>query len=296
MKTYREVAERYLKQPTKRLNRPKGEECIRYTGYAVDRFGDRELGSFKNADVTMYVEDMREKGYKNGTINTCVRYFLAVLNYAQRDLELIPSVPHFDKLPTDVGGRSVSKEEILALLAELPRLKAEMMRFALETGLRGANVKALRWDQVNMDALQLEIPAALTKAGKMLCLPLSDSAVSMLEIRRRDQEHLENPDFVFTTAHGKPYSPKTKMTNGSWRRAVKRAGLERVTFHDMRHTWATRHTIAGTAPAVLKDLGGWANLEMVERYTHMNTSALRLAVNNASDKVVEDIAIADSAA
>ena len=64
----------------------------------------------------------------------------------------------------------------------------------------------------------------------------------------------------------------------------------------MRHTWATRHTIAGTAPAVLKDLGGWANLEMVERYTHMNTSALRLAVNNASDDVVEDIAIAHSAA
>lgn len=296
MKTYRDVATRYLKQPTRRLNRPKGDECIRYTGYAVERFGDRKLDSFRNADVTMYVEDMREKGYKNGTINTCVRYFLAVLNYAQRDLELISSVPHFDSLPTEVGGRSVSREEIMDLLIQLPRLKAEMMKFALETGLRGANVRGLRWDQVNMDALQLEIPLALTKAGKMLCLPLSHGAVSMLEIRRRDQEHLDNPEFVFTAKHGKPYSPKTKMTNKAWTKAVKRAGLERVTFHDMRHTWATRHSIAGTAPAVLKDLGGWASLEMVERYTHMNTSALRLAVNNASDNVVENIAIADSAA
>ena len=296
MKTYRDVATRYLKQPTRRLNRPKGEECIRYTGYAVERFGDRQLDSFKNADVTMYVEDMREKGYANSTINTCVRYFLAVLNYAQRDLELIPSVPHFDKLPEEVGGRSISREEVLALLAQLPRLKAEMMRFSLETGLRGANVKNLRWDQVNMDVHQLEIPAALTKAGKMLCLPLSDSAVLMLKTRRRDQEHLDHPEFVFTTAHGKPYSPKTKMTNNAWRSAWKRAGLERVTFHDMRHTWATRHAIAKTAPAVLQGLGGWANLEMVERYTHMNTSALRQAVNNASDNVVEDIAIADSAA
>lgn len=297
MKTYREVAERYLKQPSRRLNRAKGDSAVRYTRYAIARFGDREIGSFAKRDVTMYVEDMREQGYACGTINARMRYFLAVLNYAQRDLELISSVPHFDKLPATQGGRVLSELEVQALLAALPAARAEMMRFALETGLRGANVKGLRWDQVNERQWQLEIPAELVKGGKMLYLPLSDGAIKLLKARRVVQSTLSKPpEFVFTQGTGRPFSKNTKMTGNSWRTALRRAGLEGITFHDMRHTWATRHIVSGTPPSALKELGGWANLEMVERYTHMNTSALREVVNNASDNVLSDIAITDSAA
>jgi integrase len=297
MKTYREVAERYLKQPSRRLNRSKGDSAVRYTRYAIARFGDREIDSFSKRDVTMYVEDMRDQGYANGTINARMRYFLAVLNYALRDLELISSVPHFDKLPAANGGRVLSDMEVQALLAALPPARAEMMRFALETGLRGANVKGLRWDQVNEQLWQLEIPAELAKGGKTLYLPLSDGAIALLKARRSAQSDLARPpEFVFTQAGGRPFSKNTKMTGNSWRTALKRAGLEGITFHDMRHTWATRHIVRGTPPSALKELGGWANLEMVERYTHMNTSALREVVNNCSDKVLADIAITDSAA
>ena len=297
MKTYREVAERYLKQPSRRLNRSKGDSAVRYTRYAIARFGDREIDSFSKRDVTMYVEDMRDQGYANGTINARMRYFLAVLNYALRDLELISSVPHFDKLPAANGGRVLSDMEVQALLAALPPARAEMMRFALETGLRGANVKGLRWDQVNEQLWQLEIPAELAKGGKTLYLPLSDGAIALLKARRSAQSDLARPpEFVFTQAGGRPFSKNTKMTGNSWRTALKRAGLEGITFHDMRHTWATRHIVRGTPPSALKELGGWANLEMVERYTHMNTSALREVVNNCSDKVLANIAITDSAA
>ena len=94
MKTYREIAERYLKRPSKRLNRPKGEMCIRYVGYAITRFADRPIDSFKKSDVTNYVEDMQDEGLANGTINTRVRYFLAVLNYAKNDIEIIGSFEH----------------------------------------------------------------------------------------------------------------------------------------------------------------------------------------------------------
>jgi integrase len=298
MKTFREVAERYLKQPSRRLNREKGDSAVRYTHYAITRFGDREMSEgFKRRDVTMYVEDMREDGYANGTINARMRYFLAVLNYAKRDLELISSVPHFDKLQEHKGGRVLSDREVNALLGALPAAKAEMMRFALETGLRGANVKGLRWDQVNEELWQLEIPADLAKGGKTLYLPLSDEAIDQLKARRIAQEGKpRQQEYVFTHSRGLPYSKETKMTDNSWRNAAKRVGLKGITFHDMRHTWATRHVIAGTPPSALKELGGWASLDMVERYTHMNTAALRDVVNNGSNAVVGSIAITDSAA
>ena len=60
----------------------------------------------------------------------------------------------------------------------------------------------------------------------------------------------------------------------------------------MRHTCATRHAIAKTAPAVLQGAG--VNLEMVWVYAHGYFSLV--ISGKQSDNVVEDIAIADPAA
>ncbi|WP_215852633.1 tyrosine-type recombinase/integrase [Acidithiobacillus ferrooxidans] len=43
-----------------------------------------------------------------------------------------------------------------------------------------------------------------------------------------------------------------------------------MTWHGLRHTWASWHVQAGTPLAVLKGLGGWASLEMVQRYAHLS--------------------------
>jgi len=295
MKTYREVAERYLKRPSRRLNRPKGDSCIRYVGYAVSRFGDRPIESFKKSDVVGYVEDMQDAGRANGTINSRIRYFLAVLNYAKNDLEIIGFAPSFDALPARTAGRVLTDTELSALMRALPPLRADMMAFGVFTGLRGSNVKGLLWSHVKDGPYRLEIPADMTKAGKMLILPISVTAIELL-LRRRSVQKQQGYDgpFVFTRENGKPLALGTKMSDVTFRRAVKRAGLAKTTFHDMRHTWATRHVMAGTPPQQLKELGGWQSLDMVERYTHLNVGALQAVCDNGSlENVLGDIAITD---
>ena len=297
MKTYREVAERYLARPSKRLNRPKGEMCIRYVRYAITRFSDRFIDTFKRCDVIDYVEEMQDAGLANGTINTRVRYFLAVLNYAKNDLELIGSVPAFVVLPARTAGRVLTDAELQALMRALPRLRADMMTFGVMTGLRGANVKSLQWKHVMEKPYRLEIPADLTKAGKMLILPLSGAATELL-LRRKGVQEREGHGggYVFTMENGQPLSVNTKMSDVTFRKAVKRAGLPKTTFHDLRHTWATRHVMAGTPPQQLKQLGGWQSLEMVERYTHLSTDALQSVCDNGSlDAVLGNNAITDCA-
>src|SRR5574340_587604 len=80
-----------------------------------------------------------------------------------------------------------------------------------------------------------------------------------------------------------------------WRMALERAGLDDFIWHDLRHTWASWHVQNGTPLAVLKELGGWASMEMVMRYAHLAPSHLsawagnvRLPVNFASQETEND--------
>jgi site-specific recombinase XerD len=46
----------------------------------------------------------------------------------------------------------------------------------------------------------------------------------------------------------------------------------KVTFHTLRHTFASRLVMAGVDLLTVKALGGWNRLEMVERYAHLAPS------------------------
>ena len=50
------------------------------------------------------------------------------------------------------------------------------------------------------------------------------------------------------------------------------AGLTDVTPHTLRHTFASRLAMAGVDLRTIQELGGWAELEMLERYAHLSPS------------------------
>jgi site-specific recombinase XerD len=53
------------------------------------------------------------------------------------------------------------------------------------------------------------------------------------------------------------------------RRKATRAELSDVSFHTLRHTWASWHVMAGTPLEVLQQLGGWSGMDMVLKYSHL---------------------------
>ena len=56
------------------------------------------------------------------------------------------------------------------------------------------------------------------------------------------------------------------------------ARLEGVSWHGLRHTWASRLTMKGVDPRTLQTLSGWRSLVMVERYSHLIPDHIRRAV------------------
>ena len=189
IKLYKDLAARYLKVANRSKNGA-DEMMVRRVGYAVEVFGDRKLNSFSKKDVTLYKEDMLDRGLANSTINANMSYFLRVLRYGMEDLEIVPSVPKFRKLATTLGGRVLSDRELDLLLSELPSVLSEIAEFGVHTGLRGINIKRLRWSEVAHNELgqtNLAIEAIAMKSGKALLIPLSDAAVKILNHRREKQ-------------------------------------------------------------------------------------------------------------
>jgi site-specific recombinase XerD len=56
----------------------------------------------------------------------------------------------------------------------------------------------------------------------------------------------------------------------TFRTACRNGGLKDVTPHVLRHTFASRLAMVGVDPRTIQELGGWASLELVERYTHLS--------------------------
>lgn len=209
------------------------------------------------------------------TVNRTMSFARAVLRAAVewRWLETAPKVK-MPKEPRD-HMRSLTVTEATRLMRELPVHLSRMMRFSVATGLRDQNVTRMRWDWVDMDRRLVVCPAAVMKNGRPHGVPLNDEAMSVL--RECQGEHAE---FVFCYAYAREDGKREKLrpvvrpNNSAWRAAVKRAGLSGFRWHDLRHTWASWHTMAGTRPQALMELGAWSSLDQVKRYSHLAPSHL----------------------
>lgn len=166
--------------------------------------------------------------------------------------------------------RWLTREEWSRLYAELPpHLKAPAL-FAVSTGLRQANVLGLRWDQVDMDRRIAWVHADEMKAGKAISIPLSQAAIEALQCVKG-----QHPIYCFTYRKKPLESVKRAFGN-----AKKKAEVD-CTWHDLRHTWASWHVQNGTPLAVLKELGGWASMDMVMRYAHLSQTHIAEWAENA---------------
>lgn len=74
------------------------------------------------------------------------------------------------------------------------------------------------------------------------------------------------------------------------KRALRRAEIETFRFHDLRHTWASWHVMAGTGLQELMELGGWKSYEMVLRYARLAPEHL----SNAASRIERELEVVEN--
>jgi integrase len=226
----------------------------------------RNLDDINRHIIDQIKQSRQKEGASNGTTNRTLALIRAILNTALKEWEWIDSVPTIKQLPEPQGRiRWLTHAEADRLIRELPEHLKYMVRFALATGLRESNITKLKWDQVDMPRKCAWIYADQAKGQRSISVPLNDEALSVVRAQIG-----KNGEFVFTY-NGVPVQ---RANNHAWEKALKRAGLDDVCFHTLRHTWASWHVQNGTPLHVLKELGGWSDIKLVLRYGHLSADHL----------------------
>lgn len=175
-------------------------------------------------------------------------------------------------------GRAISAEELAQLLPDAqasPYWTA--IALALYAGLRRGEVAALRWSDVDLQEGILRIRSTLVRVDHQLqigppksaagvrCVPIAADLAPVLRAARRAQPF----------GRVCPFAPET--IGRAWKRVQIAAGGDPVyTFHDLRHTCATRWINRGMIPKHAQYLLGHASLSLtVDLYAHHDFSAIR---------------------
>ena len=155
----------------------------------------------------------------------------------------------------------------------------------LTTGLRRGELLGLKWSDIDLEKGDLRVRRQIGRIdGKIIemplktknayrTLPLSADAISVLKIQKCK---VGNSEWVFPSPSGGPMSPDSVLH--MLHRVLKRAGLPKVRFHDLRHTFATLALQNGVdVKTVSGMLGHFSAGFTLDTYAHVTTSAKREA-------------------
>ncbi|NCC85375.1 MAG: site-specific integrase [Clostridia bacterium] len=183
--------------------------------------------------------------------------------------------------------RTLSNAELQAILEALierDRHAYAITLFCAMTGCRLGEASGLQWKDVDLASGEATFYA--TKNGKDRTIPLSAALVDFLTALRR-QGRLAG--HVFLNGLGHPYTG----TPQAFRNVVSELGLnegrakrDKVVFHTLRHTAATRLAKAGTSLPDLQEVCGWSSPIMALRYAHGDDKTKRRAMNALGDDLM----------
>lgn len=222
--------------------------------------------------------ELAEKGYAPQTILHYMKFLRHVL-YATLGKSGIPENP-FEKVKLKAirAGRTrfLSPQEEAQLYKAIGPMYAPWVRLAILTGLRKSEQFRLRWTDVDLEHSFLTLGE--TKSGTVQYVPLTDEGIAIL--RALDSWHQSK--WVFPSQNPQTHVNVDNFYGRLYLPAVKRAGLDGVTWHTLRHTFASRLAMSGQTPSTIAALLRHSGTSLVARYAHLAPAHLKLAVEGVA--------------
>jgi len=234
--------------------------------------------------IEKFRADMQTKGKGVRTINKCLVLLGSMLRYAiKRRWITYNAASDVSKLREAHGQKQDALElailtpaEINALLASTDDRYRVLLLAAALTGLRQGELLGLQWGDVDWQARKVYVRRSWsggrmydpkTKASRRR-VPIPDELLTPLREWRLACPKGEL-DLVFPNGDGKPQHPSNLLRRGFFP-ALRRAGLRRIRFHDLRHTYASLLIAQGYNIKTVSTLMGHSSIKItMDVYTHL---------------------------
>ncbi len=279
--TIEEFSEEFLRNYAAPNNKPSELASKRsiLTNHLLPAFAGQKLDQLSVRDIEAYKAAKLESGLAAKTVNNHLAVLRRLLGIAHQ-WDLLDNKPKLAPLKTAAPGfRFLDFDEAIRLVDSADGEWRCMVLLGLRTGLRLGELRALRWEDVDLKVGKLVVRRAVwkntvgtPKSGKSREVELSNEALIALKSHR----HLRG-ELVFCQDDG------TMLTEGACRwplwRASRRAGIPKLGWHVLRHTFASHLVMRGVPLKAVQELLGHADIKMTMRYAHLSPDVRRDAVS-----------------
>ena len=215
--------------------------------------------------------EIRQKSWRN-TANYYRLYIAPYWNkYVISDITRV-AVVGVDKFSQVTRDRHMTREEREKLFnADCSQDLKDFIKLAYFTGARKSNLLSMHWESISLELKSWQIESGESKNGSAMLLHLPGPALEILKRRRNN-----GSEFVFPSdsASGHLVSP-----GNGFRRLIKKLGIENLSIHDLRRSFASDLAISGASPLLIRDALGHKDLRSTQIYARLSFQAVRDAID-----------------
>jgi len=287
--TFGDIWDRYDEWIATAKTRPRDDRLL-YTNHLKNRFAEKSLSQIGPLDLEKMKTDLTKKGLSPASVKHCLVLVRQMYNKALAwDMWKGENPISKVKMPrlNNRRERFLSKEEAHTLLEELKKSGNQLHDIALlslHTGMRADEVFSLKWGHVNLENEFIHV------ADPKNVRPRKAYMTGSVREMFRNRENGHPDDYVFLSTKGE----KIKEVSNAFAKVVKRLGFnegitdrrQKVSFHTLRHTFASWLALRGESILTIKELLGHQTLAMTERYSHLIPDHKRRAVEGIEEEFV----------
>jgi integrase len=297
--TFKKVAKDWLeyKKPNVRASTYR-----MYRGHVDNHFSlvnDLKINRIMVATVEKFTSDRRENNVSLPLIRKTLMTFGQIMNYAVRHLNIDHNPVSEAERPRSTGNeekvviRILKPSEITRFLDNVPDLMYHtLFMIAVMSGLRQGEIIGLKWTDILWDKRQIHVQRTFNN-GRWY-KPKSNHSIRKVDVgdmvlRQLKQWRLAWPsnkmNLIFASHTGKPLD-RSYVSINYFSPSLKAAGLPKIRFHDLRHTYARLLIDQGeNIKYVQKQLGHSKPSVTLDIYSHLLSENNPEAVNRLDEKV-----------
>jgi integrase len=246
----------------------------------LPELGAQKLAAITTADLQELIDRWQAEGHSPSTVRNSIKPLQAIYRRA-RAREGVPINPTRDlELPTPnpTEVEIVTPAVAASLLATLPAEERAVWATALYAGLRYGELRALRWEAVDLNKNLIEVRESWDpKVGSIepktrksrRTVPMPNVLRSLLLGLQKDHDASNASAFVFGVTNNEPFQAERlyRYADHYWHKA----GLtERLRLHQARHTYASFMIAAGVNPKALSTFMGHSSITVTfDLYGHL---------------------------